>query len=450
MKKKLSLLLTAGLLAASLAGCSQKTETPPAEAATAKTESQTEGQKESTAETAGTAESPVELKVFGFKTGAEEGAIPALIETFNAENPDIHVVYEGISNAGGYQDVLTARLASGQGDDVFFANPNYLPQLQEAGYTENLSDMPVVADYSGLVKDLLTINDTIPGLGMEVAVFGMFSNMDLLNEVGIEKAPETYDEFLSACETLKKAGKTPVVAGAKDGTGVAILSMAKGMDKVYQAPDKMEQIAKMNNGELGLGDVMKPGFELVQDLIAKGYLDGSKALVYAAGQDDIAEFAKGNVGFMPGGSWFIAGIQAAAPDMNMVLGGIPVEENDSLILINAGVRVCINSGSDKKEAARKFIEYFTGMDSMNAYVASQNSFNPCTTGKSVESDVIAPAAERLAAARMVPWIESAFDTAVVDPWADAKTFTANIAGGASVESTVKDLNTQIENNLKLK
>lgn len=446
MKKNLPFLLTAGLLASALAGCSQKTEAPAGESGAVKTESQ----GESGTMTAASQAEPVELKVFGFKTGAEEGAIPELIEQFNAENPDIHVVYEGISNAGGYQDVLTARLASGQGDDVFFANPNYLAQLQEAGYTENLSDMPVVADYSSLVKDLLTINDTIPGLGMEVAVFGMFSNMDLLNEAGIQKAPATYDEFLADCEILKSAGKTPVVAGAKDGTGAAVLSMAKSMDPIYQAPDKKERIAMMNSGALPMGDVMKPGFELVQNLVTKGYLDGSKALVYAAGQDDIAEFAKGNVGFMPGGSWFIAGIQAAAPDMKIELGGIPVNDKDSLILINAGVRVCINSGSRNKDAAKKFVEYFTGTDSMNAYVASQNSFNPRTNGKSVESDVIAPAAERLAAARMVPWVDSAFDTTVVDPWADARTYTANIAGGASVESTVKDLNTQIENNLKLK
>ena len=189
---------------------------------------------------------------------------------------------------------------------------------------------------------------------------------------------------------------------------------------------------------------------VVEDLISKGYLDGSKALVYAAGQDDIAEFAKGEAGFMPGGSWFVAGLDSAAPDMNYTLGGIPVEDDDSLILINAGVRVCINSSSEKKDAARKFVEFFTGLDSMNAYVASQNSFNPRTDGASTDNDVVEPAAERLSAARMVPWVDSAFDIAVVSPWADARTFTANVAGGDSVDNAVKDLNAQVENNLKLK
>ncbi len=69
-----------------------------------------------------------------------------------------------------------------------------------------------------------------------------------------------YQEFLEDCEILKKAGKTPIVAGAKDGTGVAVFSMAKSLDPVYQAADKMDQIAKMNSGELKFGDVMQPGY----------------------------------------------------------------------------------------------------------------------------------------------------------------------------------------------
>lgn len=448
MKKGLAVILAAGMAASSLAGCGNKTgASPGTKTAPAQEGSPPETGRETAPKPTGDG---VELKVFGFKTGGEEGAIPDLIEKFNSENPDIHVVYEGISNSGGYQDVLTARLASGQGDDVFFANPDYLPQLQTAGYTGDLSQMPVVSSYSPLVKDLLTINGTIPGLGMEVAVFGLFTNMDLLKEVGIDKAPSNYKELLADCETLKAAGKTPMVAGAKDGTGVAVLSLAKSMDPVYQSPDKLDRIDKINKGETGFGDVMKPGFELVSDLISRGYLDGNKALVYAAGQDDIAEFAKGQTGFMPGGSWFISGIQKAAPDMKVTLGGLPVEDSDSLILINAGVRVCISSASSKKEAAERFVKFFTSADSMNAYVASQNSFNPRTDGSGAKSGIMAPASERLQSARMVPWVDSAFDATVASPWPDAKTYTANIAGGASVADTVKDLNAKVQNNLKLK
>ena len=77
--------------------------------------------------------------------------------------------------------MLTSRLASGQGDDIFMAQA-YLGQLQEAGYVKDLSGVSTVADYTELVQDLMTIDGQISGLGMEIAVFGMFVNMDLLKE----------------------------------------------------------------------------------------------------------------------------------------------------------------------------------------------------------------------------------------------------------------------------
>ena len=102
---KAACFMAAAMVAGSLAGCGQKAA-PETTAAPTKAETMAEKKEETT--TAAPAEKPaeqVELKVFGFKTGEEEGAIPALIEQFNQENPDIKVVYEGISNAGGYQDV---------------------------------------------------------------------------------------------------------------------------------------------------------------------------------------------------------------------------------------------------------------------------------------------------------------------------------------------------------
>ena len=116
-KKKTALMMAAVMTVSLLAACGQKTSAPAAEStaqpdAAQTTEASKEASQEESQAPAESTGEVTELKVFGFKTGAEEGAIPTLIEQFNKENPDIHVVYEGISNAGGYQDVLTARLAS--------------------------------------------------------------------------------------------------------------------------------------------------------------------------------------------------------------------------------------------------------------------------------------------------------------------------------------------------
>lgn len=388
------------------------------------------------------------LKMFGFKTGAEEGAIPELVEAFNTMHPEILVTYEGISNAGGYSDILKTRLASGQGDDLFFANPSYIEQLLQAGYVVDLKDLDVIDEYSPMVQDLMTINGSIPGLAMEVAVYGVYSNVDLLNEVGIDEVPDTYEAFLYACEKLVDAGKTPFVAASKKGTGMGIFALPKALEPIYTSDEKMSLIGDINNGNVKFGDIMRPGFDLVKNLIDKGYVDGELALA-SEGQDDMSAFVKGDIGFMPGGSWYAAKIEKVAPNMNFVLGSIPVEDDSSNVMVNAGVRVCVNKNLEHVDESLKFLEFFTSLESINAYVDSQNSFSPLSNGKSSSKDIVAIAAEKISEGKMIPWVDSAFKTTVVSPWDDATKFGAYIAGGATVDKAVEELNRQIENNIKL-
>ena len=89
-KKKTALMMAAVMTVSLLAACGQKTSAPAAESAAQPDAAQTtEASKEaSREESQAPAESTgevTELKVFGFKTGAEEGAIPTLIEQFNKE-----------------------------------------------------------------------------------------------------------------------------------------------------------------------------------------------------------------------------------------------------------------------------------------------------------------------------------------------------------------------------
>ncbi len=423
--KRLFVLLSAVMLSAFLTSCGNTSKAPAASSSSAS--------------------DPVQLTFFGFKTGGEIGALEDLVAEFNEQNPDIVVTYEGLSNGGGYQDVLTTRLASGAGDDIFLANPNYLGKLQDAGYVEDLSEMAVVSNYSDLVKDLMTINNKIPGLAMELAVFGMFTNNDVLKANNIQ-APTSYDEFMAACKTLKAKGVTPVIASAKDGTGIGVFCSTKGLDALYAAADKKDQITAINNGSQSLAETMKDGLQFVYDLKDKGYINAEQALVMAPAQDDITEFVKGNTAFMTGGGWSLSAIQSAAPDMDVTLGGLPVQD-DSLVMVNAGVRACINSASEHKDAARRFIEFLTATKNLDRYVASQNAFTPLKDGASTADAAMAPAAERIGAGRMITWVDPAFTK--LDPWALSKEYAANILGGSSVQQAIKDMNTAVANAIRL-
>ena len=54
---------------------------------------------------------------------------------------------------------------------------------------------------------------------------------------------------------------------------------------------------------------------------------------------------------------------------------------------------------------------------------------------------MAAAAERISAGRMITWVDPAFSK--LDPWALSKEYAANILGGSSVETAVKDMNTAV-------
>ena len=62
-------------------------------------------------------------------------------------------------------------------------------------------------------------------------------------------------------------------------------------------------------------------------------------------------------------------------------------------------------------------------------------------------DVYKRQAERISAGRMITWVDPAFSK--LDPWALSKEYAANILGGSSVETAVKDMNTAVANAIKL-
>ena len=67
---------------------------------------------------------------------------------------------------------------------------------------------------------------------------------------------------------------------------------------------------------------------------------------------------KGNTAFMTGGGWSLAAIQEAAPGADITPGRRACRVRDALVMVNAGVRVCINKSCENKEAAQRFVEFF--------------------------------------------------------------------------------------------
>lgn len=434
MKKRILPVFLTAIMIGSLVGCgSSKSDSTGNEASTESAVEQKTGSEDD----------PVNLTVFGFKTATEQIPIDELIEEFNKENPDINVTYEGMTNAGGYQDVLTSRLASGQGDDIIIANTNFISELQKSGYLMDLSDLKAAGNY---VQDM-TVNGEVPGLSMEQSAFGMFVNNDLMKELNLE-TPQNYDDFIKVCDAVQKAGKTPFIAGASDGTGAALCIEAKGFADMYlNAKNDEETIKAINSGEKKLSDVLKAGFDFATLVRDKKYVDAEKAITQHPLADALQEFAKGDTAFMFMGNWAIADIKKAMPDTDVSFEGFPFNDKP-IVMTDAGVRLCINKETEHVEQAKKFVEFMLTTENNDKYVAAQNAFSVLKDGTSTSDPMVTNVAEIIKNGDCFPWSDIRFDT--VNAYSFSKQYGQNLWSGSDEDKVISDMEDDIQNTILLK
>lgn len=394
----------------------------------------------STAASASTEElstEPVELKIFGFKTASELDPYNELFAQFEVEYPNITINYEGITNAGGFQDVLTTRLAAGSDDDVMLCSSSFIPLLQQAGYLVDLSYMEELENY----QYDMTVGGIVPGLALSVSLFGMFVNHDILDASGVEAVPTTYDEFMDACDKILAAGYNPIVASSGDGTGAGILICTRSLESVYLSDNVAEQVAAIDNGEMPLGDVFRPGFEWAAELNELGYVDGELNSVMADMGAGVTEYVKGNSAFMLHGNWGLSSTVEGLPDANITIEGIPCSNDGPVLLSDAGVRVSINATSVHKAEAELFIKFMLRTENNDYLVQHENAFTPLIDGTGTTNELVASAAAVLKTGRSYPWANPQLSK--IDTWNFSKVYGKNIFEGADVDTVVKELNDEV-------
>lgn len=97
-------------------------------------------------------------------------------------------------------------------------------------------------------------------------------NKEMFKDAGLdpENPPQTWDEFIDACEALKKAGYTPLGFGAKDEYIGGWLVSYFGQQNF----DSDEDLIKMVKGETKASDPKNMEWlEKVQELVDKGYVN---------------------------------------------------------------------------------------------------------------------------------------------------------------------------------
>ena len=116
-----------------------------------------------------------------------------------------------------WETVMKTRAAAGELPDIVmtFAGP-VLDAMRPAENFFDLSNEPFVKDLKPFVLPQVTYKGKIYGLPLwEGSVSGTLYNKDIFKKLSIS-VPKTQAEFWAACETIKKAGITPIYLAFKD------------------------------------------------------------------------------------------------------------------------------------------------------------------------------------------------------------------------------------------
>ena len=207
----------------------------------------------------------------------------------------------------------------------------------------------------------------------------LFVNKSVLMACGVAVpgTDYTWDQFLLDCETIKKAGYTPIACS------------------LYEVPHYWFEFAIMNNGTLEnqlevpavdvYGDLVDDtvsqkwiaGLNDIKDLYERGYFPANT--LRATDAETVSLFGEGKAAFMIDGSWKVGYLTANYPDdlEDFMISYVPAkgyrQATEAIGGISMGYFITRKAFHDpeKREAAVKFVSYLTSDEVLSTFVTTE-------------------------------------------------------------------------------
>ena len=279
-----------------------------------------------------------------------------------------------------YDDVTLDRARNNM-DDLYLLNPDTVQKLGEEGELLDLSDLACVKNLREVVKTANTVNGKLVAIPQEVVAYGLFINKDMFDKYKLE-LPETPEEFLECCRVFKENGiETPIGANR---WWLETFVFAQAFADIYNGGDTEAEIAKLNSGESKYSDYMRPGFEFLQELIDKGYIDAKKAYVSEAIEGEGADFLSQKTPIVMA-YWGAANTETAYgnPGFNLQVIGFPSSLGQMPVVTLTGFG--IGAQAEHLQDAKDMLDMILSDEALQVYTETNKVISP---SKNVEVDCI--------------------------------------------------------------
>ncbi|OYD13656.1 hypothetical protein CH333_10580 [candidate division WOR-3 bacterium JGI_Cruoil_03_44_89] len=303
-----------------------------------------------------------EVKFWHVMGGPLGKALNELIDEFNEENPGIHIASVSMGNYQALTQKIMASILAGNPPTIAQVYESWTSSLMRADAIQPIEDF--IRGEDGLsdeeISDIFPVfirDNTWDGRFITIpfnkSVTTYFYNMDMFEDDGIERFPDTWDEFV---EVAKRLTKDIDGDGEPDVWGTAFPVSAT----------MFEQILYAKGGQLLSPDEKHPMFQCEEGIEAIEFIHD---LIYThdvayltTGYEHQDDFIAGNVAMISGSSVSYSFIREAKPSFRMGLAPPPGDKKKAVFIAGTNVAIFRNSGEKEKEAAWKFLKWFTSSE----------------------------------------------------------------------------------------
>ncbi len=324
-----------------------------------------------------------------------------------------------------YDEVALDR-ARNDMDDLYLLNPDTILTLGAEGRLMDLSGLDSAQNLREIIRIANTVDGKLVAIPQEVVAYGLFVNMDLFRRYGLE-LPNTPEEFLECCRVFQENGiETPVGANR---WWLETFVFAQAYADLYNGGNAQAEIDALNSGQARYSDYMRPGFQFLQTLIDRGYIDRSKALVSEAVEGEGADFLAGKTPIVMA-YWGAANAETAygRPEFELRVVGFPSSRGQMPVISMTGWAVGANA--EHAEQAMEVMEVITSDEALALYSQTNRVISP---SKNVSVDCIPalePLNERIEEGVYVLGSNAGMD---VEQWGNTCLIVRELLGGATVE-----------------
>ena len=295
-----------------------------------------------------------------FSWDSEEDMRP-LIERFEQLNPGVTVEFSHAPPVSEYISALQARLLSGTAADVFSIAAENKTNLIDGELVRDLTDAPFMANIAESNKATYSRDGRAYGMSISSWGGGIFYNKELFAQAGITAPPQTWDEFLQVCATLRDAGITPYLEAIPDGSQVVAAFLGAA-----DAASGGSMDARIFDGTSSFGQTWVEPLRQWSRLWDEGLV--TRGVVGLKGDQVRDEFVNGRTAMYPSGPWDVQNIREAAPGLDFEMMPVPALPGGEPYLAGAASPgYAINSEAEEPELAERFLAFLGSAEGVRIF-----------------------------------------------------------------------------------